>query len=425
MADRQPTSSVGYMDLTWSDSFGVIVDELLERIPDLIWPLSIQTFSRMRNEPQIAGILMAFWLAIKRAGWAVDPAGCRDEVAAQLADDLGLPIAGVDPEPKGARRRAFTWKQHLRLALLKQVYGHMFFEQSWLEQGAMWRLAQVQERMPQTIAEVQLNPDGTLRWIKQEPRVGGPQPTILTANHALVAYVNDREGSNYFGRSMLRPSYPLWLIKEQVLRVHATSIRRFGMGVPSVEPLPGTSPTPGQLAEAQRVASKIKAGENSAVTPPPGFTYKLTGLTGNVPDALAFINYLDRSMSRSTLMELIDMPTAERGSRSLGETVMDMMIYAQQAVADDIADEATAQIVVPLVDANWGEDEPAPRVVCGDVSAGGELTADDINKLFQWGALIGDPNVWEWIRARYRIPDIDPAYLPGPQPAPDPAAGNA
>jgi ATP-dependent Clp endopeptidase proteolytic subunit ClpP len=93
---------------------------------------------------------------------------------------------------------------------------------------------------------------------------------------------------------------------------------------------------------------------------------------------------------------------------------MDVMVYAQQAVADNHADTATGQIVVPLVDANWGEDEPAPRIVCEDVGADLELTAEDIFNLMRAGALIGDPELWAWMRDRYRLPDIDEAYLPQP-----------
>jgi hypothetical protein len=323
----------------------------------------------MRHDPQLAAILKVYTLAITRARWSIDPAGCRDEVAARVADDLGLPVMGVDEEPSGARRRAFTFAEHLRLSLLDLVYGHMFFEQTYTEADGGWRLAAVQERMPQTVSEVKLNPDGTIRYVEQEAGIGSRKPTqITTADHRLVAYANEREGSNYFGRSLLRPAYGMWLIKDQVLRVHATSIRRFGMGIPYAENKPGA--TPQEITETARMVANLKATEH------------------------------------------------------MGETIMDVMVYAQQAVADNHANTATGQIVVPLVDANWGEDEPAPRVVCEDVGADLELTAEDIFNLMRAGALIGDPQLWAWMRDRYRLPDIDEAYLPQPA-TEDPTSGGA
>lgn len=417
----QPTSSTGYMSESLNfDGYNVLVDALLENTAALIWPQTNLTYARMRNEPQIAAILAVYFLAIQRARWTVDGDGCRDVVTQQIADDLGLPVKGTDDEtPSGARRRKFCWGDHLRVSLLDQVYGHMFFEQDWMQTDGMWRLNQVQERMPQTVAELHLNSDGTLASLEQHAEIAGKPPIISTSNNALVYYVNEREGSNYFGRSKLRPSYPAWLIKDQVMRVHATSIRRFGLGVPGVEAPTGA--TPNQVLEAARLASTFKASDQAGHGMPPGFKFTLTGMTGSVPDAVAFLAYLDQQMTRSTLTSLLDMPTSQRGSRALGETIMDVMVYAQQAVANEHAAIGTSQIVVPLVDANWGEDEPAPQICVGDVGADLELTAQDINFLTQWGALTNDPELEGWIRQRYGLPALDPAA-----PRTDPtAAGGA
>ena len=35
----------------------------------------------------------------------------------------------------------------------------------------------------------------------------------------LVMYVNDREGGNWLGQSLLRPAYKFWLLKDRLLRV--------------------------------------------------------------------------------------------------------------------------------------------------------------------------------------------------------------
>lgn len=411
----EPTTLKGYIDdQVGVDSYSAVVDYLLENIPNLVHPTSILTYSRMRHDTQLSAILQAYGRAIGRAHWSLDPAGCRDEVVAAIADDLGLPIKGTDDEPGPARRRKFTWAEHLRLVGLYRVYGHMYFEQAWAWEGGRWRLDVVQERMPQTIAAVHLNGDGSLQSVEQSGRTSRPGMPgtggvkITTKDHRLVGYVREREGSNYFGVSMLRPSYGPWLIKDQMMRVHASTARRFGMGIPSLEPLPGTNPTPTQMAEAQRVMSRYRASEGAAIIPPAGFRVVWSGLTGSVPDTLAFITYLERTMTRSCLCSILDMAVAERGNRSLGETVMDLMILAQQADANQIAEDAIQQLVVPLVDANWGEDEAAPRIVCGDVGADVELTAQDLNWLLEYGGLTPDEPLENWLRTRYGLPKLDP-----------------
>lgn len=447
-----PTSLVGYSDFgaLGLDGYGTLIDYLLEQVPELMHPMSVRTYARMRHEPQLAAIIRVYTMAIVRANWSIDGSGCRDEVTARIADDLGLPILGYEPagegdeqtlnpvgaamRPTGARRRKFSWAKHLRLAApLSMTFGHAPFAQQWqIGDDGKYRLEMVQERMPQTIGEILLNPDGTLKAAVQGAIASNSVPHINTANHQLVWYAREREGSNYYGQSLIRESYAPWLIKDQMLRVNATSHRRNGMGVWQVTAPPGAVEQ--QILEAQRIAATTRAGEAAGIGLPPGFTAELKGMSGTLPDTLGFINYLDRQMTRSTLTSLLDMATAERGSRSLGETVMQMMVYAQQAEALRLAEDGTEQIVIPLVDANFGEDEPAPQIVVGDVGADQQLTAQDMNWLLEYGGLTPDDVLEEHTRQRYGLPPIDldtrrePNAAPNAEPpatTPTPAGGDA
>lgn len=401
----------GYIDdsaALGTEGFGAAVDLLLEQIPELIHPWSVRTYAKMRHEPQLASILRVYLLAIERGKWSVDPAGCRDQVVQEIADDLGLPVKGIDPVPTGARRRKFTWAKHLQAASrLSLTFGHAPFAQQWLPIGGKFRLGMVQERMPQTIATVYLNADGTLQSAQQEGLVGAGNVKITTANHQLIWYDREREGSNYYGTSLLRASYAPWLIKNEIMRVHASTIRRFGMGIPYAECPPGYLPQ--QIAEVERMVGGLRASEHSGAALPAGVTLKLAGMTGTVPDALAFLTYLDRLETRSTLTSILDMATAERGARSLGETVMQLMIYAQQTEANRIALDGTEQIVIPLVDANWGEDEPAPQICVEDVGIDDQLTAQDMNWLLEYGGINPDDTLEEDLRKRKGLPPIDHA----------------
>ena len=65
----------------------------------IVW--SVRIFARMRHEPQLAAILRTYRLSMERGNWAIDPAGCRDEVAQRIADELGLPVKGQDA-PQGS-----------------------------------------------------------------------------------------------------------------------------------------------------------------------------------------------------------------------------------------------------------------------------------------------------------------------------------
>lgn len=395
----------GYMDesVAMSVGYGELIDAVLDYVPDLTWPLSVRTYSRMRWDPQLKAILSAYTLPIRRATWQIDGTGCKPVVVQNIADDLGLPIMGTDPEPTGLRRRNVDWHEHLRLALLDLVFGYMPFEQLWEQEAdGLMHLTALSERMPQTIEAVKIDPNtGSITSIMQFIRAGSSKPPEIPAQN-LVWYSHDHEGAAWFGQSLLRASYSLWLIKDQVMRVHATSIRRFGLGILEVQAPPGA--TPAQVATAQQYAASIKASDQSGAGLPSGFTSQLRGLTGTVPDAVAFITYLDQQMTRSTLSSILDMATTTNGTQALGTVIIDAFMLALQAIADEIAQIANAQIIVPLVTANYGEDEPAPQIVCSDVGADHQTTPESLALLLESGAIVADPALDAFLRTEFKLP---------------------
>jgi len=419
-----PTHDIGSTDLYWGTFGQGLLTDWWETTADLVWPQSVITYGRMRQDPQIRAILYGYLLPILRAQWWVDPEGCRDEVAQHVADDMGLPILGDDPHPGPARRRGINWRRHLRdAAYHRLVYGHMPFELRYrIEEprpGGV-HLDHLGARMPWTLAQIMLNPDNTIDHIVQTT-----QREPIPANR-LIWYVHQLEGANWSGISLLRPLFGAWLLKHEVQRVHATSIRRFGMGVPTVEAPPGGTAT--QVSQAQQMASAMRVGDQSGVGLPQGYAFKLAGLSGSVPDALAFLKYLDGAMAKMALEGLIELGQSEHGSRALGESFLDLFLLSLQAEADDLADTATSGqdgmpgIITDLVDQNWGEDEPAPRIVCGDIGSNYEVTAEALYRLTQAGALVPDPALDRWIRDTWKLPECETPWEPMSRGIPAPGA---
>lgn len=73
----------------------------------------------MRNDEQIASLLLSFVLPIMGYDWYIKPNGARDETVEHVANDFGLPIE--DHKPKGRMRDRFSHEDYLRQALLKIV----------------------------------------------------------------------------------------------------------------------------------------------------------------------------------------------------------------------------------------------------------------------------------------------------------------
>lgn len=414
-ATDAPTHALGSTSGSWGNSYGYgAPTDPLEHIGDLVFPVSIPVLARMRSDPTIASALAAYTTALIAADWHIDPAGATPAMTAICADSLGLPIAGEDPERIGAgRARGVKWREHLRLMCLHLVYGFMPFEPVYEVRDGKAYLKYLAERMPSTIIEVKTNADGTLKSIVQEGTGDGAAPNgVEIPADRLIWYVNDREGANWTGRPLIRPCYSAWLLKLDTLRVNAVSIARFGAGTPVMEPLPGTSPTSVQIAEAQRLASSVRVGQTGGAVPN-GFTLKIKGIEGSLPDAIPTLRLYDEQISRALLTSLLDLGNTANGSRALGDNFADVMQRALQAIGNGAAETAT-QLCERLTSLNEGETAISPVVRCGQVGASKAAIAAAVSGLVTAGLVTPDASLEAYAREGYHLPPKDPTPEPAP-----------
>ncbi|GAB7039712.1 MULTISPECIES: phage portal protein family protein [Catenuloplanes] len=404
-----PVSEIGYANPHAGD-WWTVLDE--EPTPELRWPRSVEVYDAMRSQDaQVASVLRAVTLPVRRTPWRIDPAGARDEVVQLVADDLGLPIVGADgtrPPPARVRDR-FSWPEHLRQALLMLPFGHAFFEQVYriTDDGRRARLRKLAPRMPRTIERIDVDHDGGLISITQFSAKAGQLQRPIPVSQ-LVAYVHDREGGNWFGRSLLRPAYKHWLIKDRLLRVDAQTIERNGMGIPVYEGADGES----DLSAGLKMAKAWRAGDSSGAATPHGAKLRLAGVEGSLPNAQPSIRYHDEQIARAVLAHFLNLGT-QTGSWALGTTFADFFTLSLQTLAQQVADVATSHIVEDLVDVNFGEDEPAPRVTFDEIGSRQAATAQALKMLFDAGAIFPDRTLEETLRQQYGLPPKDrPAPAP-------------
>jgi hypothetical protein len=302
-----------------------------------------------------------------------------------------------------------TWDDHLRLALLMLPFGHSPFAIRYDVVGDPLRakLAELSERLPQTITDIDVNNDGSLKGIYQASYTANGKPKLIPAKN-LLWYAHEREGAAWQGQSMIRESYGPWLLKHEMWRVMAQSSRRFGMGVPTVT-APARS-TPADVLRAGEVAAGYRAGDQSGVGLPDGFKFDLTGLSGSVPDTLGFVRYLDAQIAQSVLASVLNLDSSSNGSRALGETMIGLLQMSWVAVAGEVTGPATS-MNVQMVDYNWGEDEPAPSIICTDITRP-EVTSEAIAALVTCGALTPEIGMENDLRVRYQLPIIDERPAP-------------
>ncbi|GIM88888.1 phage portal protein family protein [Paractinoplanes toevensis] len=399
-----PTSTKGYVDpyALGNNSFASLYTDMLEHVPDLTFPMSVPVYARMRRDPKLSSIVQGWTLNLRRSQWQLDPAGCRPEVVQLVADGTGLAIKGKD-EPGAARLRGVSWGDHLNAALRCVPFGFSAFEME-AEITDKAQLTGLWERPQWTISHIHTDgKTGLLTGATQDQAAKLDAPQMPAKN--LVWYAREREGSNWAGTSLLRASYASWLIKEEVRRHYGAANVRWAMGVPVMEALPGTSPTPAQMTEAMQMAAAARGGIQAGAASPPGFAMKILGISGSLPDSQAFLRWLDQQCTASALMGAFDLGETPNGSRALGNVFVDALHLALESEGEFIADVATRQIVARIVNWNFGEDEPVPRVVVSGVGSRREVTAESLQLLLSSGALAADPGLEAWVRREYRLPE--------------------
>lgn len=405
------TRELGYVVDSSTVTWSTLAAGMEEANPDLRWPQCIDVYDRMRREEsQVKSVLKAVTLPIRSTHWALDPTGVREDVLQVVSDDLGLPIKGRTVTPRKRGRNRFSWPEHLRLALLELPHGHAIFEQVYRLEGQQARLRKLAWRPPRSITKFDVAADGGLVAIEQIGRVGGKSVRIPVER--LVAYVNEREGGNWVGESLLRSAYKNWLLKDKILRSQALTIDRNGLGVPIYEgaPVPdgATAEQRDAWVAAERanglaLAKAFRAGDTAGASIPNGAKLTLRGVEGELPDTEKPVRYHDEQIARAVLAHFLNLGT-ETGSWALGSTFADFFVASLQATAEHIADVTQQHVIDDLVDLNWGEDEPAPQLVFEEIGSKSPATAEAIKQLLDCGAISPDEALEADMRQKYGLP---------------------
>lgn len=401
-APRAPVRETGYAVANPAGGWWSAVAE--ETTPELQWPMSIATYTRMRmTDAQVAAVLRAVAMPLRRAKWYLDPAGASEDVVQHVATDLGLPVKGADAPPVAPTRtrERFSWAHHLLQVLEMLSYGHSMFEQQYRldEAIGLHRLRKLGHRPASTLTRINVASDGGLTSIEQAPPAGWTDrepPTIPVGR--LVAYVHERVGGNWRGVSLLRPAYKHWLLKDRLLRVGTETVERNGMGIPLY-----TGAESDNLVAGTELAQRWRAGATGAGAVPNGASLKLVGVDGDLPDALAPVKYHDEQIGRAVLAHFLNL-NAQGGSYALASVQADTFVQSLQTLAEDIADTATQHVVEDLVDVNWGPSEPAPRLRFEEIGSRQAATAQAIALLVREGILNPDDALEQAVRGNLGLP---------------------
>jgi hypothetical protein len=423
-----PKGQKGYTTAPVLAGYGA-PSELHEDNPDLLWPNSVRTYTQMRRgDSRVSSVFRAVGLPVRRTPWRIDPNGASDEVTEFVAAELGLPIVSEDAETAGRRngqrlKGRFSWAKHLQQALLHLQYGHSVFERTYrLGADGRAHLDRVSPRPAATIAFWNVGADGEVRSIQQWPagsflstgilRGSAAMPVALLGvgqidAEALVIYQHEPDPGVPYGNSLLRPAYKHWVLKDRAMRIQIAALGRYGIGVPGFTASEDESEDQERLDEYRALAMDYAGGENSGFAIPAGAAFKIYGPDGTPPDFMHPIDFHDRAIGLAALANFLNLD-GKGGSYALANVLSTTFTDSVQTVAEDVRDEAQADIVEDLVTANWGLDEACPRLVFDEIGSRQDAAASSLALLAAAGLIKPDPELEAAIRQHAGLPAPDP-----------------
>ena len=371
--------------------------------PDLTGTKLYDEVDRMRlSDSQVKAALSVVKMPLLSASWHVEAASdsTQDKRIAEWMEDQLF------------NRMYHPWAWVLRHILLHLDFGTMPFELVWdIQDDPEFRqplavLTDLAPRMPRTITEWNLDEKGRLSNIKQSLTSTSQFSEVFIPADKLLVFVNEQEGGNYRGTSILRAARKDWLLKERAQRTNAVALEKRAAGI-DVGTIAGTAQAQQKKADAEAALATIRVHERSFITETDDFSYRVQGIEGATLDPLPTIQYHDLMILRGILAEFLAMGGNSTGSLAMHKDKSSFFLMALRAIANQVTGQVNRDLIPKWMMFNFpNADHPKlsyGRLDTRDVSG---LT-EALSKLIPQGAITVDQGLEEELRDLLELPEME------------------
>jgi hypothetical protein len=305
-------------------------------------PQSYDVFDKMRlGDGTVAASLRVIKMPLLNSRWKLEPASdsAQDkEIAERLDHNL-------------KHRMNVSWHAQLRQILLHLDYGNMPFEPVWKIEDGLVMLRKLAPRHPRTITKWLTDSKGGLAGVEQTTAPDF-RPTEINVSK-LVVFINELEGSNFHGISVLRPAYKAWTYVDGLERVEAIAIEKRGAGIDTGK-LIGEGITDARRGDAERALQTIHGHQKMYMVEIDGqFEYRVQGIVGDVIDPNNAIQRHKLEIVRSMITEFLAMGAGSTGSLAMHKDKSSFAMMALGGIANNICETVDMHLIRPWVDYNW------------------------------------------------------------------------
>jgi hypothetical protein len=361
-----------------------------EYLDQLTGENAIKTYDEMRrSDSTIAAILSAITLPIRRARYYIEPGeGEKPIISETIEKNL---FSGMLSD----------WDSVIRNSLLMLTFGFSVLEKIWKYENNLYMIKDLAVRPPQTVIDWIENHEGELTTIVQRDIAA---KEFKIPRQKAILFVNEQEGNNWSGRSILRAAYRPWVMKKDVMTITCIQHDRHGVGIPMAH-VP-THVKEGTVAYKNTVSvlNGLYANDQSHIVAPTGYDFKIYGGDGKAgTDTIPFLRYLDEQIAESVLAMFMNLGTTATGSRALGSEFTRFFVMSIQTYADYLCEVINRSLIHELVDYNWSNVKNYPSLRVERIQ---EVDLSVIPNLIKTGAITADTTLESFIRDCLNLPQL-------------------
>jgi hypothetical protein len=297
--------------------------------------------------------------------------------------------------------QAQTWNEVLRNCLLMLAFGCCAHERVFRIDGDMLKFARFADLPPRTYYRFDVQPDGrTLRALIQLGFRREYFSQLEVPAERITMFVHRQEGADFWGRSMLRPAYPHWQLKNMLYKVRSLAAERTGLGVVCIT-LPANASAEDR-DKAYEFAKDFGAFKKTNLVLPFGATFKIHGVEGHEYDSMPDVVHHNEQISYVALDFFSNLGRGAggaAGNRSLGVSQGKFFNLALQNVASYVAQRFSQTDLRYWTVFNYGVDAPVPQLRVSNVQA---RSFEEVMEILTKGAEAGLVRSDKGIRAEVR-----------------------
>jgi len=297
----------------------------------------------------------------------------------------------------------FSWTVFLRQALTLCEYGNAIFEKVYrIDQDGRIGLERFAQRMSKTIHRWTLK-DGKSPGVYQILPVGG---TAQIPRWKLLYFINEQEGSNYEGISLLRAAHKNWYYKDLYYKVDAIATEKQGVGIVRIKRPPQASQQ--DIDKAREIAKNMRANEESFIDLPAGFEIDFMQTHADtLKNSSDMVNHHDRQIVKAMLAQFIELGAQQSGSYALSANHSQLFLLGLEYLAKILQEEIN-HAIRELCDLNFFDLKKKNEYPTLEYSSIGQVDVDKMAeamyKLATGGLITSTPEIERYILASLKMP---------------------